>query len=499
MKNIKMIFAGMAVLLLFSLPVAAKVPAAPEAKALQNNLREIAKQASPAVVYIATERKVKVGKGPNGFDFNFPDLRKYFKKNENDGGNQDGEEGSRKDYEEQKMGGIGSGMIITPDGYVLTNYHVVEDAVSVKVILTNEKKYDAEIKGYDVRHDIAVLKIKSGDKFPVVDLGDSDKVQVGDIVVAVGNPFGYENTVTMGIVSAKGRLFDNMDIEGIPKRIPHIIQLDAPINPGNSGGPLFNLEGEVIGINMAIAGSFNSGSVGNMGVGFAIPVNDVKAKLNTLMEGKKNSDETPWVGVRLQEVDAKLAKKLKVNSGVLITEVDAKGPGKEAGLKGGDVIVKFDGKEVLTPKNVVEMVAGREVGETAVFTVIRDGKELTIKVLLAPWGEKNAEEKPKVKEEKDNKNKDTGISVKNLNEMLARKYGLKGDKGVVVTAVEKGSLADKADIKAGDIIREIDSKEITNIDVFHSIVKAADLKEGILFVIERGGSTLYIVLSSENK
>ncbi|MFH1075057.1 MAG: trypsin-like peptidase domain-containing protein, partial [Candidatus Firestonebacteria bacterium] len=278
MKSIKLMLVGIAVLLVSALPFSAKVQAGNEVRVLQNNLREIAKQASPAVVYIATEKRVKVGNGNgNSFDFNFdmPYFKKYFKKNDKD----DDENGGGKNFNEKKMGGIGSGMIVTEDGFVLTNYHVVEDAETVKVMLTNDKKYDAEVKGYDVRHDMAVLKIKSNDKFPAVELGDSDKVMVGDIVIAVGNPFGYENTVTMGIVSAKGRLFDNMDVEGIPKRIPHIIQTDASINPGNSGGPLFNIEGEVIGVNMAIAGNFSLGSVGNMGVGFAIPINDVKAKL----------------------------------------------------------------------------------------------------------------------------------------------------------------------------------------------------------------------------
>ena len=502
MKNLKIAFLGIALLLLASLPALAKVTASPEARAFQNNLREIARQASPAVVYIETERKVKVDKDQgNGFnfDFNFPDLKKYFKKNKNyneDQGEEEVDPSGR--YGEQRMGGIGSGMIITADGYILTNYHVVEEASSVRVMLTNEKKYEAEVKGYDIRHDMAVLKIKSEEKFPVVELGDSDKVMVGDIVVAVGNPFGYENTVTMGIVSAKGRLFDNMDIAGIPKRIPHVIQLDAPINPGNSGGPLFNIEGEVIGINMAIAGSFGAGgSIGNMGVGFAIPINDVKAKLNALKEGKKNSDETPWVGVRLQEVEPKLAKKLKVKSGVLITDVDEKGPGKEAGLKGGDVIIKLDGKEVLTPKNVVGMVAAREVGEIAVFTVIRDGKEKTIKVLLAPWGEKSAAEKSKPADEKDNQSKDVGITVKNISENIAKKFSIKGEKGVIVTNVEKGSAADKADIMEGDIVREIDSKEISSVEVFSNVLKSADLKEGALFVIERAGNRLYIVVSTE--
>ena len=503
MNSTKSFLLGTVLLLATSLPLGAKIQTTGEVKALQNNFREIAKLASPAVVYITTERTVKAEAGNgsgNGFNFDFdfslPDLKKYFKKNDKE--NEDDGSDNSRNYNEKKLGGIGSGMIVTEDGYVLTNYHVVEDATTVKVMLTNDKKYDAEVKGYDARHDMAVLKIKSNDKFPVVELGDSDTVMVGDIVVAVGNPFGYENTVTMGIVSAKGRLFDNMDIAGIPKRIPHVIQTDAPINPGNSGGPLFNIEGEVIGVNMAIAGNFTMGNVGSMGVGFAIPINDVKAKLKELKEGRKNKDETPWVGVRLQEVEEKLSKKLKVTSGVLITEVDEKGPGKDAGLKSGDVILEFDGKPVKAPKNIVEMVAAREVGETVIFKVSRDGKEKEIKVVLAPWGVKSATAKAAVPDEKERKNKDVGITVKSLTEIIAKKFGLKTDKGVVITAIEKNSPADKGDLQIGDLIKEVDKKEIKEKDDFEKAMSTADLKEGVLFVVERAGSNFFVVISSGN-
>ena len=492
MNFTKTLLVVLASLLLTVLPVSAKVQAGSEVKTLQNNLREIAKQASPAVVYISTERKVKVGNGNgNGFDFDFgiPGLKKYFKNNDKD--NEDDGEGGGRNYDERKMGGIGSGMIISDDGFILTNYHVVEDATVVKVTLTNDKRYDAEVKGYDARHDMAILKIKSNDKFPVVELGDSDKVMVGDFVIAVGN------TVTMGIVSAKGRLFDNMDMEGVPKRIPHVIQTDAAINPGNSGGPLFNIEGEVIGVNMAIAGNFTMGSAGNMGLGFAIPINDVKAKLKELKEGRKNLDETPWVGVRLQEVEEKLSKKFKVDSGVLITEVDEKGPGKEAGLKSGDVILQFDGKDVKSPKNIVEMVAAREVGEAVNFKVMRDGKVKEIKVVLAPWGAKSSKVKSEKADDKERKNKDVGITVKNLSDIMAKKFGIKADKGVIITAVEKNSPADRAELQIGDLIKEVDKKEIKGKDDFEKAMSTADLKEGILFVVEREGDSLFVVISSE--
>jgi serine protease Do len=497
MKSLKLLLFGVAVLLISEYTAAAKVQAGNEVKALQNNLREISKQASPAVVYITTEKKIKEDSNSIfPFEFGMPDFKKYFK---NRNGEEEEQDHSReKRNKGQRVGGIGSGMIISGDGYILTNYHVVEDALTVKVTLTDDKKYEAEVKGYDARHDIAVLKIKSNDTFPAVELGDSDKVMVGDLVLAVGNPFGYENTVTMGIVSAMGRLFDNMDITGIPKRIPHVIQTDAPINPGNSGGPLLNIEGEVIGVNMAIAGNFSMGSAGNIGLGFAIPINDVKAKLKELMAGRKNIDETPWVGVRLQEVEGRLSKKLKVSAGVLITEVDAKGPGKEAGLKSGDVIVKFNGKTVKAPKNIVEMVAAGEVGETAVFTVVRDGKELEIKIVLAPWGAKSAVSKGKTSGEKEKKHKAAGIAVKDLNESLAGKYGLKSDKGVVIIEVEENTPADKSNLRVGDLIKEVDKKAVKDKEEFEKAMSSADLKEGVLFVVEREGSTLFVVVTSVN-
>lgn len=495
MKSLKLLLLGAAVLLISGYTAAAKVQPVNEVKALQNNLREISKQASPAVVYITTEKKIKEDSNSIfPFEFGMPDFKKYFK---NRNGEEEEQDNSReKRNKGQRVGGIGSGMIISRDGYILTNYHVVEDALTVKVTLTDDRKYEAEVKGYDARHDIAVLKIKSNDSFAAMELGDSDKVMVGDLVLAVGNPFGYENTVTMGIVSAMGRLFDNMDITGIPKRIPHVIQTDAPINPGNSGGPLLNIEGEVIGVNMAIAGNFSMGSVGNIGLGFAIPINDVKAKLKELMAGRKNIDETPWVGVRLQEVEGRLSKKLKVSAGVLITEVDAKGPGKEAGLKSGDVIVKFNGKTVKAPKNIVEMVAAGEVGETAVFTVVRDGKELEIKIILAPWGAKSAVSKGKTSGEKEKKHKAAGIAVKDLNESLAGKYGLKSDKGVVIIEVEENTPADKANLRVGDLIKEVDKKAVKDKEEFEKAMSSADLKEGVLFVVEREGNTLFVVLTS---
>ena len=482
-----------------ALPASAKVEASGELKAMQNNLREVAKQVNPSVVLIVVEKKAagKAAGGGFGFDFDFPnDLRKFFR---GDNGNNDEESPKKKQKIPQyKSSGMGSGFIITQDGYVITNYHVVEDADSVKVTMYDETYYDAEVKGYDKRHDIAVVKIKSDKKFSAVALGDSDGTLVGDIVIAIGNPFGYSNTVTMGIVSAKGRLFDNPELNGAIKRIPNIIQTDAAINPGNSGGPLLNIEGEVIGVNMAIAGDFSTGNVGNMGLGFAIPIKDVKKVLDDLIKGRKNVTETPWVGIRLQDIDGKLAKKLGIKSGVLIPEVDEKGPGRAAGLLSGDVVIKLDGADIGNGKQLAGAVASREVGDEIVLTVNRGGKEKEIKITLAPWGEKTAEVKnASKKEEASKKSSSIGVTVRTLTEKAAKAYGLKAGDGVIVTGVEDNSIADNAEIAEGDIIKEVDRKPVKTADEFEKVIADADLKAGVLMLVEREGTSRYIVLTKE--
>ncbi|MFH1824998.1 MAG: Do family serine endopeptidase [Candidatus Firestonebacteria bacterium] len=472
-------------------PVLSKIQPAKEIVSLQNTLRDIAKTVNPAAVYIYTERKIE-----KGSEADIPGFKWFFKKDDNEG-DEDYYKNmpKKKTFPKEKMGGVGSGMIVTSDGFILTNYHVIEEATVIKVVMSDSSKYDAEIKGFDKRHDLAIVKIKSDKKFPIVSFGNSDEVMTGDIVVAIGNPFGYANTVTMGIVSAKGRLFENFDMEGIPKRIPNIIQTDAPINPGNSGGPLVNIEGEVIGVNLAIAGNFSFGNVGSMGVGFAIPINEAKKILDNLIKGKKVSTETPWIGVKLQEMDKKLTKKFNVEKGMLISEVDEKGPGKEAGLKGGDVIIKFNGKEISAPSELVQMVAEKEVGDVIALLILRDGKEKEIKVELAPWGEKSDKSASNKEKGEEKKPSEIGLHVKNLSDRLMKEYGIKSKMGVIVVSVEKDSLSDKAEICEGDIIKEVDKKEIEDTDDFEKAIKNGDLKEGILLLIEREGNDIFVIIS----
>jgi len=498
-KRMLICLAGAVLAAGLALPVSAKVEAAGELKAMQDNLREIAKQVNPSVVLIVVEKKTseKTSGGKYGFNFDFPnDLRKFFKGD--NGGDDEDTPKKRQKMPQYKSSGMGSGFVVTADGYVITNYHVIEDANSVKVTMFDETTYDAEVKGYDKRHDVAVVKIKSDKKFRAAELGDSDQTLVGDIVIAIGNPFGYSNTVTMGIVSAKGRLFDNPELNGAIKRIPNIIQTDAAINPGNSGGPLLNISGEVIGVNMAIAGDFSTGNVGNMGLGFAIPIKDIKKILESLIKGKKSVAETPWVGIRLQDIDTKLAKKLGIQSGVLIPEVDEKGPGKAAGLLSGDVVVKLDGKEISNGKQLAGAVASKEVGDPVVMTVNRGGKEKDIKIVLAPWGEKSAGENGVVKKEEGTKKSSSiGVTVKTLTDKTAKLYGLKSGDGVVVTGVEDGSIADNAEIAEGDIIKEVDRKGVKSAAEFDKAIEDADLKAGILMLVEREETSRYVVLVKE--
>ena len=291
-----------------------------------------------------------------------------------------------REVEKEIPKSLGTGMIIRADGYVLTNYHVVENVSSIEVILASKDSYPAKIVGVDKRHDIAVIKIDAKGDLPVVALGDSDSIKVGQWVISIGNPFGYENTVTVGVISAKGRIFEEGYVKGEYRRIPNIIQTDAAINPGNSGGPLLNIYGEVIGVNMAIAST--SGSFA--GIGFAVPVNDAKAAIGDLIKGKKVSEETPGIGVRMQRLDEGLLRKFRVSDGILVAGVDPGSPADKAGIKSGDVIVAFNGKLIDKPEALSSAISSLKVGDEAEVGVVRAGSVRTFKVKLGILGKWNA-------------------------------------------------------------------------------------------------------------
>jgi serine protease Do len=376
---------------------------------------------------------------------------------------------------EYKQRSLGSGFIIDEDGYILTNNHVVEGADEIKVRLSDKHEFDAKIVGRDLKTDIALIKIKSGQGLPIARLGDSDKLEVGEWVMAIGNPFGLEQTVTVGIVSAKGRVIGSGPYDDF-------IQTDASINPGNSGGPLISVKGEVVGINTAIV-------AGGQGIGFAIPINMAKGVITQLKE--KGKVTRGWLGVAVQTVTQELAKSfgLKEGKGALVAEVTKGSPAEEAGIEQGDVIIEFDGKEISEMNTLPRIVAETPVGKKVKVVVIRNGakKELTVKI-----GELSEEKEQEMAAEKGTEN--LGMVVSELTPELADHLNAPPGSGVVVTDIESGSPADEAGIRRGDIIKEVNRQPIKSLKVYNQAIKKAVKGDNVLFLIKRGRNSIYIIL-----
>lgn len=390
--------------------------------------------------------------------------------------------------------GVGSGFIVDTDGHILTNNHVVSKADRIKVSLKDRQEFTAKLIGTDPDTDVAVIKIDKGN-LPVAKLGDSDKVRVGEIVIAIGSPFELSRTVTSGIVSATGR-----SSVGIIN-YEDFIQTDAAINPGNSGGPLVNVRGEVIGINTAIAtGGLSSG---NVGVGFAIPINMARKVMEQILSGKKVV--RGWLGVSLQEVDAAMAEKygLKEPKGALVAEVS--GPALEAGLRPGDLIIEYDGKEVKDVNDLKKKVADTKPGEKVKIIAIRDGKEKEFTVKLAERTEEaiaklsgRSTPAPEGKEEPENW---LGLTVRELTSEEAQRLGYKSDRGVVITDVDPAGPAASVDNppKRGDIILEIERMPINNMDDYIKAYEKFKGEKSVMMRLRRAstGATWYIVIRQE--
>ncbi len=385
--------------------------------------------------------------------------------------------------EQMKQTSLGSGVVVSEDGYILTNNHVVADAEEILVIFSNKEKYEAKIIGRDPKTDLALIKITVERPIPAARLGDSDRLRVGDWVVAIGNPFGLGSTVTAGIVSAKGRIIGAGPYD-------NFIQTDASINPGNSGGPLFNLEGEVIGINTAI---FTQRG-GNVGIGFAIPINMAKSVMSQLKE--KGKVIRGWLGVVIQMITPEIKEKfgLKTQEGALVGEVTKGSPAEKGGLKRGDVIVSFDGKKVREMTGLPPMVAATPVGKKVEIIAIREGKEerLTVKVGELKETRVAAEAIPEIEES-------FGLSVQELTPEIAESLSLKGEKGVVVSGVTSGSPASEAGLQRGDLIQEIENEPVENVDDYKRIMRESASKKQILMVIRHRGHTRYVVLKKEKR
>ncbi len=370
--------------------------------------------------------------------------------------------------------GVGSGFIMSREGYILTNNHVVEEADQIKVKLANGKEYDGKVVGRDPKTDLALIKIKASSDLQPLNLGNSDELKVGSWVVAVGSPFGLEQTVTAGIVSAKGRVIGSGPYD-------NFIQTDASINPGNSGGPLINMKGEVVGINTAIIAS-------GQGIGFAIPINMAKEIAPQLQE--KGHVTRGWLGVSIQELTPELAKSfaLKEKKGALVAQVVSGSPAEKAGIEQGDVIVELDGKEVSDSKDLPRMVASTPVGKAATIKLLRNGKVLDLQV-------KVGEIEEKVEITKAPSHKSLGITVQNFTPEIAKGLGLKKDKGVVVTGVEAGSPAANAGIQTGDIIREVNRKPIKDVNDFVQKIEKAKDQDNILLFLQRGQNNLFAAVT----
>jgi serine protease Do len=436
------------------------------------SLSELIKDVKPSVVNIST---TTVFKGP--------DMQERFFGQQNPFKDFFGNDFFEKFFgdtprREFKHRSLGSGFIIDREGYILTNNHVVEKAVSIKVKLSDDKEYDAKVIGRDAKTDIALIKVDAKHNLPVAAFGDSEKLEVGDWVIAIGNPFGLEQTVTAGIVSAKGRVIGAGPYDDF-------IQTDASINPGNSGGPLFNLKGEVVGINTAIVS-------GGQGIGFAIPINVAKEMLSQLKS--KGRVARGWLGVAIQKVTPEIAKNfgLKESEGALVSDVMEQSPAEKAGIKRGDIIISFNGKKIKDMDMLPRLVGGTEIGKQAKVVIIRDGKNLEVNVVIDELKEESVQslKKPEVE-------KDFGLVVQNITPEIAKHLNIKDKKGVIVTDVQPGSPAQNIDIRSGDIIKEINRKPIRNIADFKEAMKRGNVKEGIVLLVKRENMTFYIVLREE--
>ncbi len=379
---------------------------------------------------------------------------------------------------------LGSGFVIDPDGYILTNYHVIEGADKIIVSFSEDEKYRAKIVGKDKKTDLALLKIKAKKKFPYLSLGDSDKVKIGEWVIAIGNPFGLSHTVTHGIISAKGRVIGYGPYD-------NYLQTDAPINPGNSGGPLLDLKGDVIGINAAIYTKTGQSA----GIGFAIPSNIARTVIAQLKT--KGKVIRGWLGVKIQKVTPAIAKGfgLKKPEGALVAQVLKGTPADKAGMKPGDIIVKFDGKEVKSFRDLPFYVASTPPGKKVKIEIRRpNGKKLKKKVLkvkIAQMGKGTSpEEKRGPTESVTSK---IGMTLKTLNRTIAERLGIHIYKGVLITNVDPDSVAAAQGLRAGDVILKINQHEVKTASQAERILKRVKSGKPLLFLIYREGEGTFWV------
>ena len=453
---------------------------------------QIAKKQNPAVVNVSIKGKAEVAPQRN-----FPAPRPGPRRGPRRGPGQDKSPDSFRDFydrffnerpnqNQKPKRGMGSGFVIDKEGHILTNYHVIEGADEIVVMLESdgkEKEYSATLIGSDSKTDIALIKInrKPGDntEFPFLELGSSENLEVGEWVVAIGNPFGLSHTVTVGVVSALGRSIGAGPYD-------EFIQTDASITPGNSGGPLINIDGQVIGINTAII-SGNAG--GNVGIGFAIPINIAKGILKDLKED--GSVTRGWLGVMIQKITPELEKSFSLNQseGALVGDVIPDGPAAKGGIKRGDVIINFNNQPVSDMEDLPKIVAATNPGSAVDVEVIRDGARKILRVTIEVL--KDSQELVVAKADL------LGLQVQDITEELAESLKLQGVEGVLVSDVVAGNPASEAGIRRGDVISEMNRSPVKNIGDYQNLLASVKKGSSVLFLIKRGGTTIYIAVKVE--
>jgi serine protease Do len=425
----------------------------------------LAKELKPAVVNISTSKMVQPRGPAPGQRSPAPDpfeefFERFFR----------GQPGTPSPPRRERS--LGSGFIITSDGFILTNDHVVREAAEITVRLGDGRSFTAEVRGRDPKLDLSLLKIEA-QGLPVVRLGDSAELQVGEWVLAIGNPFGLEQTVTAGIVSAKGRVIGAGPYDDF-------IQTDASINPGNSGGPLFNTQGQVVGINTAII-------AGGQGIGFATPINAVQTVLEQLKE--KGHVTRGWLGVAVQPMTADLAESFGLPEvrGALVSQVIQDSPAEKAGLRRGDVILAFAGVEIDAINDLPRLVAAAPVGSSAQLTIFREGKTLQVQVTIAEL-EDAARPAPTADPAS------LGLGVTDITPEAVRQYGLSGERGALITAVDPAGPAAESNLRPGDLIVEVNGQQIAKASAFRQFAARAKKGQTLRLLVQRGESLFYATL-----
>jgi len=452
------------------------------ARSAPESFADLAEKVGPTVVNVYTTQIVKSPRLPYHQFYGDQDMPEMFRRFFGLPPQGQGQGQGQMQPREQKRTSLGSGVITTADGYILTNNHVVQNADSISVKLSNYEEYDAKMVGRDPKSDLALIKIDPKSPLPTVTFGDSDTLRVGDWVVAIGNPFGFDHTVTAGIVSGKGRAIG----EG---PYGNFIQTDASINPGNSGGPLIDVDGKVVGINTAIF----SQSGGNIGIGFAIPINMAKDVMTQLKE--TGTVTRGWLGVMIQPVTPDLAKEFSLDRpiGALVGEVSPDSPADKAGILPGDIITSFNGKEITQMNMLPALVAQTPVGTKAEVGLIREGKKKTITVTIGKLEDLQEAYGGSGGDLSEN----LGMTVQEITPEIAQSLGIKDTTGLLVTDVEMDSPAMDAGVRRGDIILEVNRKPVPDLKSY--IKSMQEIKKGssVLMLVKRERHTRYVVIKND--